>query len=250
MLDVFFLSYNESYADCHFQLLLERVPHARRVHGVKGFYQAHRACAEQSLTHNFYVVDADAIIVDGFDFTFKPSKFNQWYDTSESDCLCVWSSINPVNGLTYGYGGVKLLPKLPLLKRTNDTVDFTTGFGLNIKVFDQISNITAFNQDEFSTWRSAFRECTKLAVNLTNEELKHKVKYDFTVLDKIYQETNQRLDVWCTVGEDAPFGKFALAGAKQGKAYGLQFANDKQALKLINDYDWMTNEFNEFCKQR
>ena len=27
----------------------------------------------------------------------------------------------------------------------------------------QVSNITAFNTDPFNTWRSAFRECTKLA---------------------------------------------------------------------------------------
>lgn len=248
MLDVFFLSYNEQYADKNFQKLVERVPHARRVHGVKGFYQAHRACAEQSLTHNFYVVDADADIVDDFDFGFKPSKFNKWYDVSESDCLCVWSSINPINGLIYGYGGVKLLPKLPLLKTTSDTVDFTTGFGLNIKVFDQISNITAFNQDEFSTWRSAFRECTKLAINLTNEELKHKVKYDYSVLDKIYKDTNDRLDVWCSVGEDKPYGKYSIAGGQCGKAFGLKHANDKQTLKLINDYDWIKNEFDEFYK--
>jgi len=250
MLDVFFLSYNEPYADQHFRLLLERVPYARRVHGVRGFYQAHRACAEQSLTHNFYVVDADALIVDAFDFTFKPSKFNKWYDTNESDCLCVWSSINPVNGLIYGYGGVKLLPKLPLLKQGNDSVDFTTGFGLNIKVFNEISNVTAFNQDPFSTWRSAFRECTKLAINLTNEELKHKVKYDYSILEKIYKDTNDRLDVWCTKGKDAPFGQFALDGARRGKEYGLQFAQDSNALKLINDYDWMTNEFNEFYRQQ
>jgi hypothetical protein len=248
MLDVFFLSYNEQYADKNFQKLVERVPHARRVHGVKGFYQAHRACAEQSLTHNFYVVDADAEIVDDFDFSFKPSKFNKWYDTNESDCLCVWSSINPINGLIYGYGGVKLLPKLPLLKTTNNTVDFTTGFGLNIKVFEQISNITAFNQDEFSTWRSAFRECTKLAINLTNEELKHKVKYDYSVLDKIYKDTNDRLDVWCSVGEDKPYGKYALAGGQCGKEFGLKHANDKETLKLINDYDWIKNEFDEFYK--
>ena len=28
---------------------------------------------------------------------------------------------------------------------------------------NQLSNISAFNVDAFSTWRSAFRECAKLA---------------------------------------------------------------------------------------
>ena len=40
MLDVFFLSYNEPYADEHYEKLLEKAPHARRVHGVKGFVEA------------------------------------------------------------------------------------------------------------------------------------------------------------------------------------------------------------------
>ena len=31
------------------------------------------------------------------------------------------------------------------------------------KVVNKISNITAFNTDEFNTWKSAFRECVKLA---------------------------------------------------------------------------------------
>ena len=35
MLDVFFLSYNEPFADEHFELLQIFAPRAKRVHGVK-----------------------------------------------------------------------------------------------------------------------------------------------------------------------------------------------------------------------
>lgn len=246
MLDVFFLSYNEPYADENFEKLLEKAPHARRVHGVKGFFQAHKQCAVESLTYNFYVVDADALIVDDFDFEFTPSKFNKWWGVPESDCLCIWNSINPINDLTYGYGGVKLLPKMPLLRNEKDTVDFTTGFGLTIKTFDRVSNITAFNQDEFNTWRSAFRECAKLTTNLTNEELKHKVRYDQDVLNAIYKDTNDRLTVWCTRGSDRPFGEYAIAGALAGKEFGITHAGDKDMMSKINDYEWMRNEFTRF----
>ena len=246
MLDVFFLSYNEPYADEHYERLLERAPHARRVHGVKGFFQAHKQCAIESLTYNFYVVDADALIVDDFDFEFTPSKYNKWWGVPESECLCIWNSINPINDLTYGYGGVKLLPKMPLLRNEKDTVDFTTGFGLTIKTFDKVSNITAFNYDEFNTWRSAFRECTKLTTNLTNEELKHKVRYDQDVLDAIYKDTNDRLNTWCTVGADRPFGSYAIAGALAGRAFGLEHADNKEMMSKINDYEWMRNEFTRF----
>jgi hypothetical protein len=42
MLDVFFLSYNEPYADENYELLLEKAPHAKRVNGITGFTAAHQ----------------------------------------------------------------------------------------------------------------------------------------------------------------------------------------------------------------
>ena len=249
MLDVFFLSYNEPYADENFELLLERAPHARRVNGVKGFTEAHQECARRSLTNNFYVVDSDAILVQDFEFYFTPSKYNTWWGIPESECLCLWQSKNPINDLVYGHGGVKLLPKYSLLSKNPKTVDFTTGFGLSIKVFDKISNVTKFNYDEFSTWRSAFRECTKLATNLTNEELRHKLNYDEDQINKVIAETNQRLKTWTTKGTKRPFGSYAIDGAKAGKKYGLANEGNTEALKMINDIEWMKNEFTKFYKQ-
>ena len=246
MLDVFFLSYNEPYADKNYAQLKELVPNARRVNGVKGFAAAHQECARRSFTNNFYVVDSDAIIVEGFDFRFTPSKHNKWWHKPESDCICVWSSINPINDLIYGHGGVKILPKQPLLGADKDVIDFTTGFGLNTKVFTEVSNITAFNYDEFNTFRSAFRECAKLASNLTNKEVKYKVDVEEAI--KIREEAEHRLHVWTTVGEENEFGKYCIAGAKQGKEYGAMFAENAKQLKLINDYDWMKNEFNRFFR--
>jgi len=247
MLDVFFLSYNEPYADEHYEKLLEKAPHARRVHGVKGFVEAHRECARQSLTYNFYVVDADAIIVDDFDFNFTPSKYNYWWKgIPQSECLCVWSSVNPINGLTYGYGGVKLIPKIPLLKKDKDTIDFSTGFGLPFKVFDRVSNITAFNFDEFNTWRSAFRECTKLVTNLTNKEMEELDDVNYEEIQRAKAVTRQRLETWCTVGADKKFGSYALDGARRGRQFGQDNINNPEQLKLINDYEWMKNEFTRF----
>lgn len=249
MLDVFFLSYNEPYADENYELLLEKAPHARRVNGIKGFTQAHQECARRSLTNNFYVVDSDAVIVDDFEFYFTPSKYNTWWGIPEADCLCLWSSINPINGLVYGHGGVKLLPKDKLLSKNPETVDFTTGFGLSVKVFDQVSNITKFNYDEFTTWRSAFRECAKLTTNLTNEELRHKLNYDDELIEKFINETKDRLKTWTKKGRSKTFGKYAIEGALAGQAYGDLHQGDTEALKLINDIEWMRNEFTKFYKQ-
>jgi hypothetical protein len=246
MLDVFFLSYNEPYADENYSRLLEIVPNARRVNGVKGFAAAHQECARRSFTNNFYVVDSDAIIVEDFDFSFTPSKYNTWWHSPQSDYICVWSSINPINDLIYGHGGVKILPKQPLLGPDKDVIDFTTGFGLNTKVFDSVSNITAFNYDEFSTFRSAYRECAKLATNLTNKDLTSKLDPEEIV--KLKNEAEFRLHAWTTVGKGRRFGEHSVIGAQQGKAHGMRYQNDEISLKLINDYDWMKNEFDKFFR--
>ena len=246
MLDVFFLSYNEPYADDNYAQLKKLVPNARRVNGVKGFAAAHQECARRSFTNNFYVVDSDAIIVEDFDFSFTPSKYNKWWHQPESNYICVWSSINPINDLIYGHGGVKILPKQPLLGVDKDVIDFTTGFGLNTKVFYEVSNITAFNYDEFNTFRSAFRECAKLSSNLTNKDVLYKINFEEAI--KIRAEAEHRLHVWTTVGEENKFGKYCIEGAKQGRAFGTMFAENTEQLKLINNYDWMRNEFNRFFR--
>ena len=246
MLDVFFLSYNEPYADENYAKLRELVPNARRVNGIKGFAAAHQECARRSFTNNFYVIDSDAIIVEDFDFIFTPSKYNKWWQQPESNYICVWSSINPINDLIYGHGGVKIIPKQPLLCDNKDVIDFTTGFGLKTKVFDEVSNITAFNYDEFNTFRSAFRECAKLMSNITNRTLIDSL--DPAEAIKIKKEAEYRLNIWTTVGKDKKFGEHCIQGAIQGKKYGTEFADNSKKLKLINDYDWMGNEFNRFFR--
>ena len=47
--DVVFLSYDEPNADLHYADLCNKVPWAKRVHGVKGSDAAHKAAAELRL---------------------------------------------------------------------------------------------------------------------------------------------------------------------------------------------------------
>ena len=44
--DFVFLSYDEPNAELLYAELLNQIPWAKRVHGVKGFDAAHRACAD------------------------------------------------------------------------------------------------------------------------------------------------------------------------------------------------------------
>lgn len=240
MLDVFFLSYNEPYADKNYERLLEFAPLAKRVNGVKGFYEAHRRCAELSMTYNFYVVDADAYIVDDFDFWFRPSTAPGYYKP-ESEFLYVWSSINPINDLVYGYGGVKLFPKLALLNKKITSIDFTTGVGLETRVMDKVSNITKFNYDEFYTWRAAFREVVKLSSGVILNSLKDRFTQE--QITEIKKDSDKRIADWLTKGQDKPFGKWAMLGAEQAVAFSKKYDNDDRALSFINDIEWLKNEF-------
>ena len=240
MLDVFFLSYNEPYAEENYQRLLKTAPLARRVNGVKGFYEAHRRCAELSMTYNFYVVDADALLAENFNFNFVPSTAPGYYKP-ESDFLYVWSSVNPINGLIYGYGGVKLFPKMALLNKKMTSIDFTTCVGLETRVMEQISNITKFNYNEFYTWRAAFREVVKLNSGVILDSLRE--RFTAEQIEKIKIESEQRIQAWLTQGQTAEFGEWAILGAEQAVAFSKKYNNDHRALSYINDIEWLKNEF-------
>ena len=221
MYDIVFISYNETQAEENWSNLKDRFPYAKRVHGVKGIHQAHIEAAKIAVTDMLWIVDADAIVLDSFDFSYIPDITNQ-------DTVHVYTSINPINGLEYGNGGVKLFPRLATVNMDTTTNDMCTSISDKFKVVDEISNIAAFNVDEFSTWRSAFRECAKLSSK--------------TIKGQVDDETNERLRIWTTVGKDKPFGEYCIKGAIAGMEFGLSNGAD---LNLINNFDWLQEQFND-----
>lgn len=226
--DIFFISYNEEYADQNFEILFSRFPTVKRINGVKGIHNAHIEAAKQALGDMFWVVDADAIISEDFNFNFRPKPWDM-------DQVHVWRSKNPVNNLTYGYGGVKLLPTMLTLNMNKETVDMTTSISKKFRPMKQISNISMFNTDEWSTWRSAFRECVKLSSKVIDGE--------------VNAETSKRLNAWCSKGFDAPYGKWAISGALAGRKYGTENSGNNEAISKINDFDWLYSEFLKTSKQ-
>jgi hypothetical protein len=222
MYDIVFISYQEPNADDHWNLLKSRFPFAKRVHGVKGIHQAHITAASRCFTEMIWVVDGDAIILDSFMFNYKPR---------DTEYVHVWRSRNPINDLEYGNGGVKLLPRLMTLNMDVSKPDMTTSISTKFQKVEEISNITAFNSDPFNTWKSAFRECTKLSS---------------AVIDRQKQiETDIRLDAWCSMGIDRVYGEYSIKGAIAGREYGKQQLRNIEALKLINDFDWLNQRFKE-----
>lgn len=219
--DIVFLSYDEFAAEDNFKKLKARWPRALRVHGVKGIREAHKAAAKLVTTSMFYVVDADAELVPNFNFD-KQSAL-------PLSPVCVWYSLNPVNGLKYGYGGIKLFSTQAVLDYADSYVDFTTSVSGGLAVIPEVSNITRFDTDPFSAWKSAFRECVKLSSKVIDGQLD--------------TETNARLHAWCTIGL-GEFGDFAMAGANEGAIFGKTFFNQPEMLRLINDFEWLEKKFN------
>jgi hypothetical protein len=232
LLDVIQISYDEAEADENFEILQYYAPHAKRVQGVKGIFNAHQAAAQIAETSHFYVIDADAIIEEDFNFKFKPMANKLEYDhIPQTDCVYVWRSRNPVNDLVYGYGGVKLFPRRALITAKDWRVDMTTSIGCTFVPKFQVSNITAFNTTPFDTWKSAFRECTKLASSIIENG------------DNIDNE--YRLDIWCTRGESRPYGEYSIMGANQGREFGTYYRNNPGVLNKINDFTWLRETFNQ-----
>jgi hypothetical protein len=107
--------------------------------------------------------------------------------------------------------------------------DMTTSISTKFKPVFELSNINSFNTDPFNTWKSAFRECTKLAS---------------AVIDRQKQdETDTRLAAWCTKGADRMYGEYAIAGAIAGREYGTANRGNIEALKKINDFEWLKEQY-------
>jgi hypothetical protein len=227
-LDVIFISYGEPNAETNWNRVLEKAPHAKRITGVAGILEAHRAAAKLSNTNMFYVVDGDAYLFKSWEFNFVPGVFDQ-------DCTYIWSAKNPLVELTYGHGGVKLFAKSKLLKLKKwRTLDMTTSVSEKIKVMSDISNWTAFNTDNYSTWRTVFRECVKLSVNM------HRYPDN--------PEHQLRLDKWKSVDAAVPFGNYAKDAHACAVEFVNQHVNNYEMLMNINDRSWLEETFKKTCK--
>jgi CYTH domain-containing protein len=220
--DMVFISYDEINADENFLRLQDIFPRLKRINGIKGIHRAHREAAKIVTSEMFWVVDADAEILDGFDFRYNVPRH-------EIDMVHVWSSKNPINNLVYGYGGVKLLPRILTLNMNVTSPDMTTDISKKFKLISEVSNITRFDTDPFSTWKSSFRECVKLASG--------------TISRHNEIETKERLEIWCTQGRDKKFGEYAINGAISGKKFGEDNRSNTAELMKINNFEWLREKF-------
>ena len=207
--DIVFLSYDEPNADLHYADLCNKVPWAKRVHGIKGSDAAHKAAARLSETEWFITVDADNIVDNKF--------FNLELDMSDPKIQVYgWCGRNNINGLRYGNGGLKIWKKdFVLNMKTHEAstsdraqVDFCWEDGYrNFPVSFSDSNITG---NPFQARRAGFREGVKMTlldgVRIPSQEIK----------ERIWWHNIHRLRMWSTIGAHEENGVFAVLGARMG----------------------------------
>lgn len=235
-LDFVFLSYDEPNADELYADLLNKVPWAKRVHGISGFDAAHRACADASQTDLFITVDGDNKIHDSF-LDVKIEIEDHMLDHAWS-----WNSRNGINGLIYGNGGLKLWSKAfvyTMESHENDkhgkkSVDFC--WDDKYHELPGCFSTSMINGSEFQAFRSGFREGVKMSLDRGSRipvEQFHQ---------RIWQQNIDKLLIWCSVGRDVENGIWAIHGARLG-TYMCNFMDWDHT--LISNYDWFRQLWDE-----
>lgn len=170
--DIIVLGYKEPDLEERYNAIKEKYPTAKLVSGIEGNVNAYKECAKQSETEYFWCVFAKSKLHDDFDFTYHP-------DCLERPHHYIFKCFNPVIDYAYGHMGIILYHKQMVLDATEWGPDFTCSFP--VKLIDEISNIANYNQTSFLTYRTAFRECVKLASNCIEGS---SVKQNTEILDK------------------------------------------------------------------
>jgi hypothetical protein len=223
--DIVFLSYHELSADEHWELLKKRFPRAIRLDDITGIVSAHKAAAELCSTRYFWVIDADNVVRDDFDLSFKWNRRDE-----HENRVAVWKAKNNVNGLEYGYGGIKLLPRREVLKVPDGVTDFTTSISDFFHPMEEVASTTIINATPFEAWKAGFRECVKLSSGI----IRGGVDYD----------NSTRLNIWRTMCFDVPNAASCIEGARMGGQYGSFYADNPVELSRINDWEWLHERFN------
>lgn len=190
-----------------------------RVTNVNGRVAAYQAAARASDTDWFFAVFAKLEVNADFPFAWQPDC---WQEPKHY----IFNSKNPVNGLEYGHMGMIAYNKRLVLENNSPGIDFT--LSQPHESVPVLSGIAHFNQDMWTTWRTAFREVLKLRMFMES---------DPTV------ETHHRLNVWRNVAY-GDFSECSMQGARDADAYYDEVNGDPAKLQLSFDWDWLKERFN------
>jgi hypothetical protein len=213
-MDIVFLSNGETGAEENYEHLLnvtKGLPNrVVRVDGVNGRVQAYHASAEASNTPWAFTVFAKLKVSNKFDWNWQPDRL-------QIPKHYVFHAKNPVNGLVYGHQAMIAYNKKLTLANEGKGLDFTMDD--EHEIVEILSGTANFNTDEYSTWRTAFREALKLRAN-TDDVSKN------------------RLEFWLTVGS-GKFSQYSIDGATDAVQYYEEVNGDFDKLKLSYEWKWL-----------
>jgi hypothetical protein len=231
--DIIFLSYDEPNAEKNYADLCNKVPWAKRVHGVKGSDAAHKACAALSETEYFVTVDADNIV----DPKFLEVEIDLSALGLTSENVFSWCGKVHVNGLMYGNGGLKLWTrKFVNEMKTHENSDPTDlkgkvefCFDDRYYQFNENYSESFTNATPFQSWRAGFREGVKMSLD-QGAKIKD--------LKTVWWQNYHRLLIWTSVGTDVENGIWSIMGAREG-CYKTMCTDWDYS--QVRDFDWLTD---------
>jgi hypothetical protein len=235
-IDIVFISYDEPNAEINYADLLTKFPLAKRIHGVKGSDQAHKAAANLADTEWFVTVDGDNIV--------DPKFFNIEIPLLENVSVYSWCGRNVINDLKYGNGGVKIWKKdFVLNMKTHESaesqsaqVDFCWENGY--RNFPTVFSDTVINHTPYQAWRAGFREGVKMLLLQGTKVDKSQLK------SQVYWHNLHRLRMWSCVGSHVDNGIYAILGARQGSY--MAYCSDWDYLN-VRDFDKLLELYNEIA---
>ena len=209
-LDFVFISFREPNKEYNYADLLNKVPWAKRVDGVVGFDNAHKAAAEIAETEFFISIDGDNIL--------DPRFLLETLDFSKTNPTAVhrWRARNSVNGLIYGNGGIVGWPKKTCLEmRTHENADTEENeidfcWGVPHENLHNVYSETVINHSPEQAFTAGFREGVKMSLD------KGKLIPPAEFIERIYKPNLRCLSTWMSVGADVEHGKYAILGARVG----------------------------------
>jgi hypothetical protein len=189
------------------------------VQNVNGRVAAYQAAAKASTSPWFFAVFAKLEVEQDFDFNWQPDYWQQ-------PKHYIFNAKNPVNGLEYGHMGMIAYNKKLVMENNDPGIDFTLS-QLHESV-PILSGTAHYNQDAWTTWRTAFREVVKL--KLYNDAAP-------TV------ETEYRLNKWLTVAA-GDYSEYSKQGAEHAVEYYNQVNGNHEELMKSFEWDWLRQYFN------
>ena len=209
-LDFVYISFKEPNKEHNWADLKNKVPWAKRVDGVVGFDNAHKAAADLAETDFFISVDGDNVLDEKF--------LLETLDFSLTDKQAVhrWRAKNSINGLVYGNGGLVGWSKKTCLEmKTHENADSDENqidfcWGVPHENLHNCYSTTVINTTPQQAFVAGYREGVKMSTE------KGKPLRPETFRKTIWPANLRVLTTWMTVGADVENGKYAMLGARVG----------------------------------